>query len=120
MEAMKLGTENLKKVLALVVEMGNVGDKMGHTNGAAKYLELANLFDELAALGSVDFKQIVPEFKDLDAVEKQEILAFAKDKLALVDKDLEAKIEECLGLVVDMASVIDRAITLVQSFKKAE
>lgn len=113
----KLGIADLKPVLGLAIELGNVIDKMGHTEGVAKYGQLLMLVDELAGLGSVKFDQIVPEFKDLDDAEKAELMAYVKEKLSLEDKDLEGKIEGGLGLIQKTIDLVNESIAFVKDLK---
>jgi hypothetical protein len=119
MEQQKIGTDNLIKVLDLTIEIGNVADKVGHGTGMTKWAEVFQLYDEVAAMGSVDLKQVLPEFKDLDAVEKQMVYDHVKAKFDIVDDVLEAKIEECLGLAIDAVALFERASAVVKSFKAA-
>lgn len=115
----QLGTENLKKVVFLALELGNVADRMGRSKGAARYGHLLMLMDEVTTLGSVDFKAVLPEFKDLDASEKATLLAEVKTKFDLENDALEVAIEEGLMILQDGASVVERAINLVKLLKKS-
>lgn len=117
---MKLGTQNLELVVMLAVEMGNVGDKMGRTKGMERYFHLTALFDELVALGNIDSKQVVEEFKDLDAAERKAIEDKVKAKFDIADDQLEGMIEEALGIVGDASSIVTRSVALFKGFKKDE
>lgn len=119
MEQKKLGIENVTKCVHLAVELGNVADKIGRTKGAGKYGHLLLLMDEVTALGSVDFKQVMPEIKDLDAVEKATLLQSVKEKFDIVDDKLEAVIEEGLAILVDASALVQRSIDLSKQLKAA-
>jgi len=114
---MNLGIKNLKPVLALGIELGNVADKVGRQTGAARYLGLMDLFDELTALGSVDFKEVSKEIKDLDAQEREELHAFLKVKFDIVDDKLEMAIEDGLKIVEEAYGLIKRSQALYKSLK---
>ena len=54
MEPSKFGVENLKKVVALGIEIGNVADKFGKAEGTAnKISTLMALTDEVLAIPGV-------------------------------------------------------------------
>lgn len=109
--------QNLMAVFMLACELGNVADYMGRTKGAAKYMKLVDLFDEVAAVGSIDWKQVVPAFKALDAAGRMELFAAIKAKIDLPDDKVEAKIEEGLGLMVEAYSIIERSIAFAKALK---
>jgi len=117
------GIENLKKVLAAVLEVGNIGDEIGHDGasaGMARWFKLTGLFDELMALQSVEFSKIGDEVKDLDDAELAELHSFLKVKLDIKDDDLESVVEEGVAIIVDAYQIVNRSIGLVKKFKKDE
>lgn len=116
---MKLGYQNLEKCVMLAVEIGNVGDRMGRTTGAARYGHLLMLIDELQALATTDFTQIKAEFKDLDGAERVELYEKIKVKFEIEDDKVEALVEEALGIIVDAASLVKRSVDLVKNLKSA-
>lgn len=114
-EAVKLGVDNVKPMLGLVIELGNVTDKMGRTQGMERYGQLMLLIDELAALGAVKIDQVIPELSDLDDVERASLMAYAKEKFDIADDKLEMVIEEGLAILVDAYSIVQRSIKLVKA-----
>lgn len=115
----KLGIVNLKPIVALGFEMGNVGDKMGRTKGAARYLALMDLFDELMGLAKIDFSKVKAEIKDLDASEREELHNFMKAKFDIVDDKLEMAIEEGLKIVEEAYGLVTRSIALAKGLKES-
>jgi len=111
----KFGVENLKKLVALGLEMGNVADRIVQGSGASKWLAMVDLGDELLALTGVQWNQVGDEYKDLSEPEKAQLMAFAKEKFDIADDKLEAVIESSLGLVMKMEGVVKEAITLYKS-----
>jgi len=98
----KFGIENLKKVLFLAAELGNVGDKIGRSKGHPdRLLPLLSLFDELTAFMTVDFQVVNKELADLTAVEKEELLAEMKAKFDIVDDKLEIVFEKSIVIVAN-------------------
>lgn len=115
----KYGIENLKPIVALALELGNVGDKIGRAKGATRYLSLMDLFDELTGLAKVDFKKVKEEIKDLDAAEREELHNFMKVKFDIVDNKLEMAIEEGLKIVEEAYGLVTRSMDLVKGLKEA-
>lgn len=115
----KVGIANLKPIVALAIELGNVADKIGRAKGASRYLGIMDLFDELMALAGVDFKAVKEEVKDLDASEREELHNFLKAKFDIVDDKLELAIEEGLKIAEEMYGLVDRSIKLVKGLKEA-
>lgn len=113
----KYGIKNVLPIVMLGVEMGNIADKMGRTKGMARYMHITSLFDEVMALGSVDFSQVKLELKDLDATERATIEKDIKDKFDIVDKNLEGVIEEAINIIESAVIVITRSVTMVGKIK---
>jgi len=116
-EMEKVGISNLKPIVALGIELGNVADKVGRNTGATRYLSLMDLFDELTGLGSVDFKVVMAEIKDLDDVERMELHEFLKAKFDIVDDKLEMAIEDGLKIVEEAYGLVKRSMDLAKSLK---
>lgn len=114
----KLGIENLKKLLFLLVEMGNVGDWIGrHPElGVAKFSKLFDLADEAMAMTGFELESVKQEIKDLDEVERAQLLEALKVKFDIEADDLEAKIEEGLGLIVRLYKDVTDTIAYAKSF----
>lgn len=113
----KVGIKNLKPVVALAIEMGNVADVMGRTKGVARFMALTALMDEAMAINGVDFKAVKAEIKDLDSAEKDELNAFIAAKFDIASDKLEGIIEEAVDLAADIYDVGAKAIALVKKAK---
>lgn len=113
----KLGIKNLMPIAMLTFELGNVADKAGRATGAARYLALMDLFDELMALGNVDFKQVAAEIKDLDSAESAQLHDAIKAKFDIVDDKLELAIEEGLKIAEEAHGLVQRSIALAKGLK---
>lgn len=119
MEAQQAGSgvDLLLKGVLLLAEMGNVGDKMGRTAGFARYMHLMQLADELAGLEGVRLSDVMEQAKGLDAAKRSLLSDALKEKLVLVDKDLESAIERALTMLVDAYALVDNAIALFKELK---
>lgn len=90
----KYGIEHLKKLLALLIEMGNVGDQMGRLKGMARYMFITQLFDEMTAMADFKIEEAKKEFADLSPEEMAELESFLVEKFNIEKDDLEAVIEK--------------------------
>ncbi len=113
----KFGISNLKIVVAVGIEMGNVADVMGRTKGAARYFALMSLTDELFALQGCDFSLLDDEIKDLSEVEGTELNSFIAAKFDIASDRLESVIERALTIVKKQADVIIESIDLAKYIK---
>lgn len=114
----QLGVENLKKLVMLVVELGNVGDQMGRLKGVARFSPLMNLYDEAMALAGVDLKAALAELKDLDSVERAALHRDVCAKFDIADDNLEGAIEACFGIVEKAFSLYSDSVAVARMFKK--
>lgn len=115
---MKIGITNLKPAVALAIEVGNVADVMGRTQGIAKFMALSSLMDEVISINGVDFKKVQEEVKDLDQTELAELHAFIGSKFDIKSDKLEAIIEGAIGISIDLFELGQKAIALVKSAKE--
>lgn len=115
----KFGIDNLQLIIPFPVELGNIADKIGHANSKdwKKWFELVAILDECGDLLKVKWTEVPKEFLDLSIEEKTRIEVQIKEKFSLQDKSLEGIIEESLGIVSDMGSIVQRSITLSQKIK---
>lgn len=116
----KFGITNIKLLIGLPIELGNIGDQIGHEGGDwKKYFKLAGALDEVVDVIKVDWKQLKPEFDDLSEVEKAEIKQYLCEKFKLVDESLEIVIEKSFTILFNIGSSIKEAIELFKGLKKA-
>ena len=115
----KLGIDNLKIVVKLIAILANVGDKMGHEKGAARWAELLGLVTALGGITSLKWDQVVPEIKDLDDVERAALEQVFKDEFQLVDKSLEEAIEHGIVIAEKQVAVVQEAVALAKQLKGA-
>ena len=111
-ETQKYSTDQLWPFIALVLEMGNVGDQMGRLKGAQRYMAAMQLFDELTALSLVDFDLAKKQVTELDAAEIEDLKQKAKEKFNIVSDNLEAVIEEGLDIAYDCYRIYEKSVAL--------
>lgn len=112
-----MGIDNLKKLLACVAALANLGDDVGRDTSPSRWAKLLSVITIVKDASSVDFKVALQELKDLDMTERQALLAEIDADLKLGDAKLEKAIEDALAIVVDLDGVIERSVALVKSLK---
>lgn len=116
----KLGVTETLKVLDLVVEAGNVADKVAKSDSViAKVMAVVPMSDEILRIMSLNVSMLKAEKDDYDDAEIAQMQKHIKDKFDIADDQLEEKLEEGLGLVTKVIEVVDEAIDYVRSFRKA-
>lgn len=116
----KFGIDQVKVVLALIIEAGNVADQFEKARGMARYMTFTSLFDELMAMGNFDKALFIKQIKELSDAEIVQLHGFLKAKFDIVDELLENTIEEGIAIFIDMYAIYERTTKLVKSFKKPE
>lgn len=109
------GLENIKKAVNAAVEVVNVVSKIVHKQGIFSVFQLS---DELVALGTIDVEAFKKEVSELSAEEKAELKQTIKDKLSLVDKEVEAKIESGLDLVEKGTALVEKVVGILKEAKE--
>jgi len=114
----KLGIENLKKCLAVLVEGGNVGGQIAalpqDAGWFARLQPVANILDEVYDLSKVDWKSVIPEFKDLDEAEIAELKLFFEQKFDIPQDGAEVIVEKALGILINAGEVVKEIIALAK------
>lgn len=113
----KVGIENLKRVVKGIATIANVGDAFGREKGTNRWQQLIGLGELLRQLNGIDFRKVVGEIKDLDKPERDELRTMFDSSFDLRDDQLEDVVEEGLGLLEDIASVVDRTQELIKQAK---
>ena len=103
----KHGIENLWRVLAFLVEAGNVMEAMKEkTNIVAKAMCMSALFDEVMALTKVDLKLLSKEYKDWSPEERAELVKRSSEKYDIKNDVMEAQIETGLSITLRVADCV--------------
>ena len=119
MSEQKLGTEQVEKVMNLVLEGANVADKIINekSGGQAKLMHALALTDELAALSGLSVPDLIAQWKNIDSAEKADLIAKAKAKFDLIDDGVEALVEEVMEVGFDTQEVAFKWIAVASKFK---
>lgn len=113
----EFGIDQVKIALGLIIELGNVTDKMGRSQGMARYMHVTSLFDELMALGNLDADKLKKQIGEVSAEEMLEIKAFLSAKFDIVDNKLELAIEEGISIFTEIYALYKRTSALVTELK---
>jgi hypothetical protein len=107
MAEVKLGVDNLKKVLVAVLHLANKIDSITQ-DGFQPVSDLVALVPNLVDGVSIikNGKDALAEFKELDVLEKQEVLDFVKVEFDLADDVLEDVVESALGVIKSVSELV--------------
>lgn len=113
---MSFGIDNLKMLISLPTELGNVADAIsGDTGDWKKYFKLVDILDEVIDIVRVDWSVVKEEFDDLTEEEVAELKVYVQNKFDIRDDKLETIIEESLEILLSMGELINKAIKLVKT-----
>lgn len=103
-----LGIENLKKAVKFGIDLGEQFDKALADN-KFQWTDSFGFFDELIQVPGLikDGKVIVAELKDLDTVEKDELIVFIQEEFDIENDKAEAEIEAALKTVAGILELIN-------------
>lgn len=113
----KLGIEHVKKLFLVVIDLGNAAgaafeDKKINLRDVKALMSMAHSMKEMST--EVDFKAAMPEFKDLDANELDELAQLVDDNLDIPQDMVEDKVQQIFHLGVRLFDVVREMIDLVE------
>lgn len=118
----KYGVANLKILIALPIEIGNITGAIiaSEDKSWKRYLKIFDLFDEAVDFLKVDWKLLKDEYMDLSEVEKAEIQQSLIDKFDIANDRIESVVENSFSILFDLESVIKKTVALVQAFRSSD
>ncbi len=115
---MKFGIENLKLLMMVIFSFITVGDKMGHENNwPSRMSHLFGFFPSLMTLGSIKWDLLDDEVKDIDDVEKAELIEYMKENFNIMDDKLESMVEEGLEIAATAGSFVKTIKAFIEKVK---
>lgn len=114
--AEKHGIDNMKKVLDLGLEAGNVAGHWASPGGQGA-MELLRLTDEAMALSTVDWKLLDDEFKDISDAELAELNAHAATKLDIPQDGIEGIVEKAWSIGIHQGQVVKECFDMAGMIK---
>ena len=117
----KFGIKNLKILIALPIEIGNIAGGIVDSNDKSwkRFLKLFDLLDEAVDLLKVEWSGIKDEYLDLSDVEKLEIRQMMMDKFDIPNDRIEAVVESSFEMLFELETLVKKAIALVKAIKNA-
>lgn len=96
MSEQKLGIENLKQGVKLVIDFSEEVERASKTKN--KLVAITGFFDELFAVPAVaqKFPQIIEEAKDVDRDEHRELVDYIRQECSLENEAAEVVVEDAL------------------------
>ena len=114
----KFGIKNLKYLIALPVELGNIADSIGSESiNWRRWFKLVDILGPAVDLLKVDWSMVKKEYEDLDEAEQAEIKEFVAEKFDIHNDKLEAVIEESFSMLFSIGELISNAIALFKNIK---
>jgi hypothetical protein len=115
------GINNIKLLIVLLIELGNIGDAIGRENSSnwKKWLKLLDALPEAVDILKVDWSFLKNEYNDLSDIERAEIKEYIVQKFSIENKNLEGVIEESFSIFMSIGDNIKRSIELFRNLKKA-
>lgn len=115
------GTKNAGLVLDVLVEAGNVTEKVVADKGGvvSKLSHLSDLLDEGMTLMQVDMSELGKELTELDGEDLTALQERFKAKFDLMDDQVEALVEEGLDLAKVYGEAVVKTIAWVQKIRAA-
>lgn len=116
----KKGIENLIAVAVAGARLGSIADDIFEDRKVnfADLPHAMSAFSALRDLADVDFGQVVPEAKDLDQIEKEQLVTEFDKVFDLANDGLEQKVEAGLKLAIEAASALQFLLDLGKRAKK--
>lgn len=116
----KVGIENLKLIIALPVEIGNISMSIAKSEDKTwkKWLNIFGLIDEIADLFKIkDWSSIKTEYMDLDQLERAEVNQYMCEKFDIADDRIEVIVEKGFCIIFNLEAVVKDSIDLVKQIK---
>lgn len=99
----KLGTEDLKKVVQLGLDIGEFVEGVMKPDASDLVKAFEVVKEGVAAVKSLPLA--IPQFLDLDSDEKEEMKKFISEQCDLENDKLEAVVEKAMSVVIDLSSL---------------
>lgn len=114
----QFGTENLKKVANVIVEIGMFIPKFAKADSAiSKAIAIGSIVDDLVVMMSVNWPRLRKEWDDLDDQEKAEIKAGMKAKYDIANDKLEEIVEQAFELACRQVELGAEMVLLAKKVK---
>lgn len=113
-----MALDNLKKLVDVLADLGNVADKIVGEHGGL-VLRLAHLMPlsgDALLIAGVDWSSAKAELVSLDEAGKQALLTEMDVRFQIGNQALELKIEEAMALAVEAEELIVRMVAFGKSF----
>tara|TARA_B100000745_G_C19974942_1_gene330036 strand:+ start:270 stop:566 length:297 start_codon:yes stop_codon:yes gene_type:complete len=91
------------------MELGNVLESVIKDKNYGAFFSLT---DELMSFQAIDWKEVIPELKDISSEEKAELVLAASKKLDLKNDNIEFVIEEAISILLSGGYLVKRCIDL--------
>ena len=106
-----MGIENIKEVLLFVCKLTD-GFVKSLADGKFNFADALNFYPAAQSFPAAikDIKQLPAEYKDMDAGEKAQLVAYVQDEFDIPDDKIEEYIERAFALALDLAGFVEYSI----------
>lgn len=103
----KLGVSEVKDVLGLAISLGELVEALSDGVGISDIGKLVTVVRKApSAVSALKSGKVLPELKDLDAQEKEELKAWAATEFDLENDKVEAAVESGLNVAIDLCDLL--------------
>jgi hypothetical protein len=103
----KLGTAEVKSVLALALSLGRLIESLSDGIGLGDIGALLSCAKKVSpAIGAFKSGLVIPELKDLSDEEKADLKAFVSSEFDLQDDNIEFAVEKGLSIAIDLCDLL--------------
>lgn len=116
MNTNSLTINNLKKVISIAANLGNIAGKslVDGKIDLKDIILLPNIALIFVDLIKIEWQQIIPEIRDLTIDEQTELIAHFKKEFEIPQRIIEVTIEETIEIALQLRNVIFNLITIFQ------
>ena len=114
MTDIRLSIDELKKLFLATIDMGNACGATFEDGkiGLGDISALMQFAHSAKDMSLVNFGKAMPQFKDLDASELEELVNLVEENFDIPQDAVEAKVEQILGLAARQYQLVMEAIAL--------
>lgn len=111
-----MAIENLQKVVGFGLSFAECAMKaMAATSSIGKASAMLPLLEDVPALLGVDFAALKSELSQSTPADLDTLNKYIDANFSIPDAEKEAKIEAAIGLVIDLAKLVEKAVAVVKA-----
>lgn len=106
-----MGIENVQKVVGFGISLAEaIVAASGQATAVGRAVAMLHLLEDAPVLMGIDYAALRAEVSNLSPEDLDKLNTYLDANFDLPDADKEAKIEAAIGLVIDLAKVVVKAL----------